>query len=182
MSQRVWILCEDRMHEQILRAWCKWRGIQVVRADLPARGVGDASDWVRKKYPETLKKWRSETRRQDIGLLVATDGDRADKRRLATSVRESSGDPPRQATEAAAFLIPTWSIETWVLFLHNQTVVPEYQPSKRRTDLHPLLAHPERGTLTSPALQQVLDAFTSRKSDPHLPSLLDGYDELDRLG
>ena len=78
------------------------------------KGSGAASAWVARHYPAEMKALRSHASSQpNLGLLVMVDGDNvgvmARQRWL-----ESLLTQPRQPTERAAILVPTWSVETWM--------------------------------------------------------------------
>jgi hypothetical protein len=186
---RITLLCEDRMQEQFLTAICEEHGWQVIDRHVAPAGLGAGSQWVRKQFPERVlyhRRWRRENR----ALLVAIDGDNvglAGRCEECNAELTKQGKPGRAEDEAIALLVPTWSIETWILFLYDRRVVPEQEKSK---DLVPnrLKARkargtliPARGTLKSDTIRQVMQAWVQGAEHPELPSLTAGRIEVERL-
>lgn len=179
---RITLLCEDRRQEQFFASICEEHGWRVIDRHVAPRGRGSAEQWVRKQISTRVqlhRRWRRENR----ALLVGIDGDKVgvSRRReeLDTELRDR-GLAPISSGEAIAVLVPTWSIETWILFLHHGQVVPETEESK---DLVParLLADKDRGTLTTPAMRQVRLAWARGDLHPELPSLTEGRAECAQL-
>jgi hypothetical protein len=179
---RITLLCEDRMHEQFFAAICEEHGWRVVDRHVAPRGRGSAEQWVRKQIYERVlqhRRWRRENR----ALLVGIDGDKvgvSSRRDELDSELRSWDQPAIAAGEGVAVLVPTWCIETWILFLHDGQVVPEDQDSKGLVPAR-LLASPKRGTLTSQAIRKVRLAWAQGDMHPDLPSLTDGRAECAQL-
>ncbi|HYO65769.1 MAG TPA: hypothetical protein VEU33_06770 [Archangium sp.] len=170
------------MQEQFFVAVCEEQSWQVVDRHVAPRGHGAASQWVREQFSERVmyhRRWPREQR----ALLVGIDGDNmgVSERQLELDMKlRAHGEHDRRMDEAIALLVPTWSMETWLLFLHHGQVVPENQKSK---GLMPAKykADKERGTLKSEVIRQVRAGWTRGDRHPDLPSLDDGRSEVARL-
>jgi hypothetical protein len=170
------------MQEQFFASICEEHGWRVVDRHVAPRGRRSAEQWVRKQiYTHVLqhRRWRRENR----ALLVGIDGDKVGVssrwEELNTELR-NRGQVPIASGEAIAVLVPTWSIETWILFLHHGQVVPETKKSKELVPAK-ILADKDRGTLTTPAMRQVRLAWARGDVHPELPSLTEGRAECARL-
>jgi hypothetical protein len=118
---RVVAICEDKLQRSFLiRLFARLR-IDPVRWAVAPSGEGSAEQWVRKQLLEEAKAHRSQAKHQtNLSLVVMTDGDK-----LGVAERQGSLDKAltdaehvaRQGTERIAYLIPTWSIETWLAWL-----------------------------------------------------------------
>lgn len=116
------LLCEDQRHEICVRRFLvklgfEPRRIRVVPA--PA-GRGSAEQHVRLHYADevaVLRRKRSQGRTG--GLVVVVDGD---TRGVAGRKRQLSRALAREPGEEIAILVPTWSIETWILDLLGEPV------------------------------------------------------------
>jgi hypothetical protein len=118
---RVW--CEDRQHEQLARELLS-RRLQVERRrisfEIAPKGKGAASQWVISRYPDVEKKARQTRHQGLLGFLVIVDGD---NQGLRQRKRDLCGDPDRrQDNDRIAIWVPTWSVETWILWLCRQQV------------------------------------------------------------
>ena len=117
---RVRLLCEDHRSERFLVRLCEQHGIRVLEVEVAPKGRGSAADWVRKRYPEAVRKRRSKNFQAGLGLVVHIDGDNEGvvvrKAQLAAGLEEA-GQAARAAEETVAVLVPTWCIETWLLHL-----------------------------------------------------------------
>ena len=179
---RITLLCEDRLQEQFFVTVCEEQGWQVIDRHVAPRGHGAASQWVREQFSERVmyhRRWPREQR----ALLVGIDGDNmgvSDRNTELDAKLRATGEQGRRMDEAIALLVPTWSIETWILFLHDGQVVPENQPSKEHLPAR-YKADKERGTLKSEVIRQVRVAWTRGDSHPDLPSLEGGRAEVTRL-
>jgi hypothetical protein len=178
---RITLLCEDRMQEQFFAAICEEEGWQVVDRRVAPKGIRSAEQWVREQLPTWVlqyRKWRRENR----GLMVGIDGDKVGVpgRRDSLNARlRGQGQAAMDPGEAIALMVPTWSIETWILYLHHGELVLESEQSK---DLLPArLRAQEHGTLTRQAMRDVQSAWSRREVHPDLPSLEAGWAECRRL-
>jgi hypothetical protein len=185
---RITILCEDRMHQQFLEGLCGERGYRIERRDVAPRGDGAGSDYVIKRFAHHVRALRAMGREQR-GLLVALDGDNEGfSQRLARLGDQLSeeGLSPRAEEELITILIPKWSIETWVLFLHDGIEVPESEKCKgssnkeHRATLKRLSAD-KWGTLKHEASRMVIASWFAGHDSALLPSLRAGRHEASRL-
>lgn len=129
MSRNVQIvlLCEDSQHEAFARRFLGevgWstRRIRVLKAP---KGQGSGEQFVRNRFPEELKAYRSHKHRVSIALLVVIDGDKIGGKgrlnELDDACRES-GIPCRSSEEHVLVFVPTWCIETWFAYLEGEEV------------------------------------------------------------
>lgn len=180
MADRVRLLCEDRRTERFLRALCKRRDTRVLESEIAPAGRGDASVWVVKRYAASVRLLRSRRHQQNLGLIVAIDGDNkgvaSRKAELAAALAEA-GVSPRQDDEAIAILVPTWSIETWLALLCSLGSVSASEPIKE----HPNFRHHwDEGTADAATISTAAGAW--RNGTVTAPSLADGYSEAERVG
>lgn len=137
------ILCEDTQHETFCRRFLRaagWsdRRIRVVKA--PA-GRGAAEQFVRRHFPDELRAHRS--RPLDEALVVMIDGD---TRGVHTRLNElgaacrDAGVAERTRHERVGVFVPTWNIETWLVYLDGHRVDegrPDYPALARERDCQP---------------------------------------------
>lgn len=124
---RVTVLCEDRMHEHFVRKLCEGYGLTPVRVQIAPKGRGSAEEWVRKRFPDEVKRLRQH-RHEHIALITITDGDRfgvTERLQGFASALAENGLPARTNDDHLAILVPTWSIETWLLWLCGEVDVGE---------------------------------------------------------
>jgi hypothetical protein len=119
---RVRLWCEDREQEAFVRRLLEHLGVDRRALDVRVapRGGGAASAWVFRQYQTavvpTARKCRSQQR---LGFLVVADGD---DRGWEERARSYEGAAPRDDADRLALWFPTWSIETWVLWLAGEDV------------------------------------------------------------
>jgi len=101
-------------------------------------GDGAASAFVIKRYAREV---RATTRRrpgQRVALIVMVDGDNLGvqkrKEQLEAVLREAN-ESPRAPEEPVVILVPTWSVETWLL--------PRAPDVTEAEDLKPRIRKPE---------------------------------------
>ena len=83
-------------------------------------GMGAASDWVIKRYPELMRRYPLRYPNENVALVVAVDGDNQGHRRRKLRFDEELSQRnmnPREERERVAICLPTWSVETWVACL-----------------------------------------------------------------
>ena len=171
---RIWLWCEDREHEAFARNLLKERfGLDARRltVKIAPKGEGAASAWVLLKYQEEVLPTARRARHQrHLGFLVLVDGDIVGWKRRVEQFEEAGGKEPRP--ERIAICAPTWSIETWVLWLCGDDVT-EVASLKNR--LPPVDFRSRLGEAIA-RWEPPRDAEMER-----LPSLSAGRVELDRL-
>ena len=120
-----------------------------------------------------------------LGLLAAVDGDNLGcEQRLAALARAcvERKVAPRRPQDPVAVLIPTWSLDTWAVFLCKNKVVPEDRKAKRAAaslyrPLHPAYLAPGVPREDAPrgwrsgALAALVTGFLDGPSHDDLPSL-----------
>ena len=119
-DSRVRVWCEDRAHEQFVRRLL----IDVfhvpgrnLRFNTAPAGKGAASKWVEEQYLNVVvPEHRRASHQRGLGFLILIDGDnKGVSGRLA-------GIPARTGTDRISIMVPTWSIETWTLWLLGEDV------------------------------------------------------------
>ncbi len=133
---RAVILCEDRQQEVFARYFLETCGIQLIRVRVNPAGKGSGEQFVREKYPQEVRTFRTKYPGQpDTRLVVLTDADAREVQerfRQLEDALEGSGMLKRQPNERIGVFIPKRNIETWVHYLMGQTVNEE--------DVYPYLA------------------------------------------
>lgn len=109
------ILCEDRAHYDFVRGWLEQKGAK--RRKLGIHGIlphsGSGKEFVKQHFMQALEEVENISTRTRIFLIVVID---ADNDSVADTLKNFGGhdDAP------VFFVIPKWSMETWIRFLHNQ--------------------------------------------------------------
>jgi len=176
---RVDILCEDRRAERFLTRLCDRFGVKVLNVTIAPSGKGSASDWILRQYAAAVRRRRSRSYQQYLGLLVHIDGDQegllARKEQLGARLTEEQL-AERADSEPVALFVPTWSIETWLAYLDGAVGVTETQSLKHLQPYAQLWSDPETETAT------ILTASQQWPGPELLPSLADSKIEGSRLG
>lgn len=187
---RVALLGEDVAHRQFLRRICEKLGWKIVDEAFSPRGHGAASGWVIQQLPERLNEIRASP---GLGLLVALDGDnvgRAGRQAALHRACEALNVGPVQDKDAVAVLVPTWSLDTWILYFHKDLVVPEHTKSKRKAAR--LFDYPQGyrapgvpvehapRLLKARPLESLASGFLSTRADALLPSINSSREDLRR--
>jgi hypothetical protein len=170
------LLCEDReMRSFFSRLGELVFGEGPRRIHVAPRGEGAAEEWVRKQYPSLAKTYR-QFRRENVALLVAIDGDREGTTRRKRELDEAlvkANMSSRTSDEAIAVCVPTWSIETWIVWLCGWEGVTETQPYKdsneytraRRTDEVSAKAAVAKWTPVRPGEQDGVPSLTDARTE-----------------
>jgi hypothetical protein len=115
------VVCEDREQRSFLGRLLEKLGVTPIRFEVAPAGVGAAEQWVRKRFPEEAQGFRSQAGHQaNLALVIMVDGDRVgcEPRKAALNDElRAHGHEVRGAGERIAYLVPTWSIETWIAAL-----------------------------------------------------------------
>jgi hypothetical protein len=129
---RIRLLCEDRRHESLVADFCEALGYQIVKRDIAPKARGAASGWVLANYAGAVRTLRALAHQRELGLIAVVDGDNVGvARRLASLDDELRSDGksrrprPREPAEKIAVFVPTWSVETWLLWLAGHEEVVE---------------------------------------------------------
>lgn len=171
---RVEVICEDPAQRAVAVALLESLGVDRRRIDVRVapRGQGAASAWVTRRYPALLERARRVRNHQGrLGFLVVIDGD---NRGFCGRIQEldAAAGSTRQPDERVAILVPSWSIETWVLWLGCEDVT-ETQSLKTRVRQPEVIAR-------APAAARAW-ASPKPKEAIQMPSLTAARDELERL-
>ena len=125
-SVRLTLLCEDKQHRvfahRFFKAW-DWK-LREWKPIIAPAGRGAAEQFVRMEFPRQLKALREKGDEQ-VFLVVLIDGDAAGtrqrRRQIDEACREEGIDPPTDA-ERVLVCVPTWNIETWLVYLTDGDV------------------------------------------------------------
>lgn len=132
-SCRVRVWCEDRRQEVFVRNLLVERGFNRRKLDfrVAPRGQGAASAWVIARYgSEVIPLARTTKNQTNLGFLVVVDGD---SQGLEARKGAMCGTPDqREPGDRIAICVPTWSVETWVLWLCGDGSVTEDRKYKSR--------------------------------------------------
>jgi len=123
----VVVLAEDTRHQRFVRAYLKrfedYRD-NIRNLDLPS-GRRCGEQWVRERYANEVRAYRSRSTRARTALIVAIDADAGDINRRLRQLRDALDNAnlaPRTDQERIIHLIPRRNIETWVLNLNGTNV------------------------------------------------------------
>jgi hypothetical protein len=179
---RAILLCEDQRHQSFAERLLRKLGIQPFRVFVHP-GRASAEQWVREQYSSQVKAHRSQANHQkNLMLLVLTDGDR-----LGVTARKESldkqlvgqGKPSRGPSERILCFVPTWSIETWLIWLCGAETefVPFGETTKLKGGTFDRLFDGEKISMKLAA-----ENWTTARPDEtkRLPSLADAREELRR--
>jgi hypothetical protein len=121
------VLCEDTQTECFIRRFLvkqNWDRRQIRTETLPA-GKGSGLVWVREKFVNELKAYRSRSTRAATCLIVAADADDMTVEERIRTLKDACAGvavPFRQDDEHVIFVIPRRNIETWLAFLRGESV------------------------------------------------------------
>jgi hypothetical protein len=174
---QVVVLCEDTQTECFIRRFLvkqNWDRRKLRFETLPA-GRGSGLVWVREKFINELKAFRSRNARMAACLIVAADADNLTVEERIQTFKQACAEaqvPFRQEREKVAFIIPCRNIETWLAYLRREPV--------NETDAFP------KCDFESDCQSQVvaLDEMCRRQSlepRPVPPSLVSACEEFQRI-
>ena len=165
------LICEGRTDERFFRKLLEPIFGKRLDVKISPSGEGSASAWVLKQYPHHVRDWVRRAPTQNVALVVAVDGDAVGTSgRMAQAAQAllAAGEATRGPRERIAICTPTWSIETWLLFLAGEPDVGEAESLKTRF---------ERGDFDFDALAKQL----RESQNSALPSIQAGIVELNRV-
>ena len=166
---RWWLLAEGKNDERFALELAARLGLNDRPVSVSITPSGAGSAWVRRQYPGMVRTTVRKRAGERVVLIVMVDGDNlgfARRKRELDQTLADSGGALRTATEPVIVLVPTWSVETW-LVIPPATLETVTFKNKLRD---PLPAHYAQAVtrLVSP-------------SPTDLPSIRDGSTELSRL-
>jgi hypothetical protein len=175
---RLVVIAEDRRTERFARRLLSTLGFDSrrMRFETAPPGEGAGEQFVRRQYAEEVRILRSKSF-QKLGVVAIRDGDRLGvgrrKRELDLALADAGLDP-RGAEERIATPVPTWSIETWLLFLNGHV------PDESRSFVGDFEAAFRTGDDEEEAIRRAARSWGPvAPGEP--PSLADGRAELGRL-
>jgi hypothetical protein len=179
-SARGVLLFEDRKSQRFVVQLLVSLGYdkRKLRTRVAPSGKGAGEQWVRMQYSAEVKALRAKNYQRDLFLLAMCDGDKvgveARKAEFDAALREH-GMSTRDPTERIATPVPTWSIETWLLWLCGVENVGENR--SRKFDFPKLT-----GRLEHAAIAAAVEAWNKPgDAGDELPSIADGRLELARV-
>ncbi|WP_334950982.1 hypothetical protein [Nostoc sp.] len=140
---QIVIVCEDKQQEVFARNFLQKRGFILdrnFRIETCPKGAGE--QFVREKYAEEVKGYRSGKNKRSGMLIIVIDADKKNVnerlRQLNDALLEKSQEL-RQPDESIAIFIPKRNIETWIHYLQGETVdeESEYTKLKKQSDCKP---------------------------------------------
>ena len=123
----VVILSEDTQTECFIRRFPRKRSYdsRQIRTETLPKGGGSGEQWVRQKFINELKAYRSRSSRAATCLIVASDADDKtveDRIQTFRDMCAETGMAFRNEGEHVAFIIPRRNIETWLAYLRGEAV------------------------------------------------------------
>ncbi len=122
------VVCEDKRQKTFAYRFLLgmgWERHQIHFSKMSS-GSGSGAKRVIETYPLELKIYRS--RHVTCALVVIIDGDERGVEARMRQLNQECGNfgiPCRQKEEKVAFIVPTYSIETWIRFLQGYPVNEE---------------------------------------------------------
>lgn len=177
------ILCEGRDDYDFARGYLEKIGLNLRRCQprVSPAGKRAGSAWVRERFAEELKAWRSKRSRMNLVLVAMIDGDgrtpEERKRELETSEEMSKrGLQPRQPKEEVLIIVPMRHIEAWFEFVVSGTC-DESEKTKYKNKYRKSKRPTKWGGMLADKCREV--AFRPGNDWPE--AMRDGCDELNRL-
>ncbi len=181
MAEPSWVivLVEDERQQRFVRNYLYRRGL--TRHDISFEplpdGKGSGEQWVRRRYPNAVRAYRSRSAHAQTALVVAIDADTKEvdaRQRQLEKVLAENSIPNRTPNEAIVHWIPKRNIETWILCLGGIPGVSEQQDYRNDRAVKGLIVI---------AAEAFFDMNSSSADLPDcLPSLRVAITEAQRLG
>jgi len=174
----VTVLVEHSRTRSFMRELLKSLGFhpRKVRFQTAPSGEGSAERWVVKRYPPEVQVLRTKKHLTSMRLIAVRDGDKDGLvvRKAGFDLElEAQGKERLQPAEKIALLVPTWSIETWLLALLGEDDIEESKTLKTRFDRR---ASSKKKDIRAAAIEWPTELGSG------LSSLTDGRGELQRIG
>jgi len=172
---RVSVLCEDNLHKRFLMRWLEHRGIKLLDADVAPSAKGSGSAYVKNRFQLFVKKAKQKANQAGLGFIVVLDGDAAGLVAQKTVLEKLiAGDVTLQFTfeNRIAALIPTWSLDTWILAICGAEIAESTQ-----------ITDEIKRSIDDAKIRQAAAYFDAyRQATPaHLPAMIDAQLELNKL-
>ena len=143
MSAKIILLCEDLQTDVFVRRFLSHRNIKrrdLVTCPLPD-GRQSGEQWVRKRFPEELRKIRQRQRQRAL-LVVVIDADAGSTRDRHTQLEQQcreAGVERRMPEDPVIVAVPRRNIETWFEYLRGKPVdeTMDYPRLHRESDCRP---------------------------------------------
>lgn len=106
--------------------WLAHRNIQLVDAEVAPSSKGSGSAYVKNRFQLFVKKAKQKVNQAGLGFIVVLDGDNVGfaAQKLGLEKRIDCDEALKSTfEERIAALIPTWSIDTWILAICGLEIV-----------------------------------------------------------
>jgi hypothetical protein len=184
---RVFVLCEDQLHERLLRRWLDLRGVRIEDVDRAPAAKGSAASFVARQFPNFVAKAKRKLYQQGVGFIAVIDGDAEGLKRKAMLLALLGDDPKLLAAyqQRVVILVPTWAMDSlclsvtprrdsWILSVLGS----QLQESEQIGEADKKVAG-QNESVKNAAVN--FDAY--RRQEPaHLLALLDANVELTKVG
>jgi hypothetical protein len=127
------VLCEDQNHFHFVRGWLEKKGANprkiYLAGSLPHPGSG--KDYVQNHFEAALKELRSKSQYQKRILIIVMDADNL----TCEAVMNDSAFSGSKPSDNVFFIVPRWSIETWIRWLlepNHMDALDESKSCKRQ--------------------------------------------------
>jgi len=140
-SVQLVVLCEDQQQEVFARRFFIKRGVHPrnIKIKKSPKGKGAAEQYVRERYSQEVKAYRSKSPNLSIALAVIIDADPQNTVEQRLRELDSTLEEKRQEGEKIAIFVPKRNIETWIYYLRERDVNEEesYLKLSRTGDCKP---------------------------------------------
>ena len=172
-ASRITILCEDLVHEVLVKSFLKtgWNiGPHVLR---PVRcGSKNRLD---ERFPEEVRALRS--RSASTILLVVRDADQEETDNIKKRLDGMIAPNTRSQQANIVYFLPKWHIETWLAYLDGETV--DENEKQRYKDNYHAIAESKEGHRFADDIAYKCSQRTALPSLP--PSFADACVEFERI-
>lgn len=106
------ILCEDKSQYHFIQGWLSENKAKNIKPYGPLQKIGCAKSYVIDNFPNAVARLRSLSSYRHVALVVAIDADNDNPDDIQCKM-------PCADDDLVFFVIPKWSIETWIRFIKN---------------------------------------------------------------
>ena len=177
---RLTVVSEDQLSESFVRRVFKefgWNSREL-RFETAPKGLGSGKNWVTDRYVQLLRQQRRTNYQTNKGLLVMSDVDEltiAARRAELDNALLNAELSARANDEKAAYWLPKWHVETWILHFLQPGDVDENTRYKDQCPSSPYWAR---------IAPQFVDQYRAQRDGAAvetLPSLASAYTETQRI-
>lgn len=114
---QIIILCEDKAHYHFMKGYCEaagWKSRQLF-PDLCPPGSQSAEQWVRQRFEQTLRSFRSmHGQGRNICLMIMIDADRFSPEERKSQLQQNI---QRESNEPVGIFVPKRNIQSWMAWI-----------------------------------------------------------------